>query len=410
MAACESPLVKSGFGTVSLLLVTVCLLSCGIGVSGQAGQQQCPGPHDIEPCSCIVKKNGLDILCEFTDLFHITRAMAFLKGKPNMVIFYLKLRHNNLPKLQSFVFLGMDIRHLTMTHGLKCPAYVSEILPYQHSIPELESRQGLTQLDFSQNWLNSVPSSALKNLHHLLILNLNHNKISALHAKAFEGLDTLEILILFENKISTIDPNTFKGIEKKLKRLNLAGNELNSVPQASLSILYNLRKLELHENSISSVSEGDFEGLENLDSLGLSYNHLREVPARVFSHLKQLNSLEIEGNAIAKIDEDAFVGLEENLQYLRLGDNNLHAIPSDALRRLHRLRHLDLRANNISYVSEDAFNWCCPFYDCVFRRVFRPCDFVPQFTCDDDLPRRNSIRDETEEKHVHRRNDLPGHT
>lgn len=40
--------------------------------------------------------------------------MAVLKGKPSIIIFYLKLRHNNLPKLQSFVFLGIDIRHLTI--------------------------------------------------------------------------------------------------------------------------------------------------------------------------------------------------------------------------------------------------------------------------------------------------------
>jgi len=30
------------------------------------------------------------------------------------IIFYLKLRHNNLPKLQGFVFLALDIRHLTI--------------------------------------------------------------------------------------------------------------------------------------------------------------------------------------------------------------------------------------------------------------------------------------------------------
>lgn len=76
-------------------------------------QQQCPPRSDISPCACTVKKNGLDILCEFTDQQHISRAMETLKGKP-LVIFYLKLRHNNLPKLQGFVFLGLDIRHLTI--------------------------------------------------------------------------------------------------------------------------------------------------------------------------------------------------------------------------------------------------------------------------------------------------------
>ncbi|XP_075221046.1 uncharacterized protein LOC142324184 [Lycorma delicatula] len=314
--------------------------------SGQA-VQQCPGQGEITPCVCSVKKNGLDIMCEFTDFTHITKALGVLKKKPNMVIFYLKLRHNNLPKLQSFVFLGMDIRHLTVHNSTLAVIEESSLS---------SMGKGLTQLDLSQNLLNSVPSTAFRNLHHLLILNLNHNKIIALHTKAFEGLDTLEILTLYENKITSIDPEAFKGLEKKLKRLNLGGNDLHSVPQAALSILDNLRKLEIHENSISIITEGDFEGLSNLDSLGLAYNHLREVPARVFSHLKLLNSLELEGNAIARIDDEAFVGLEENLQYLRLGDNNLHSIPSNALRKLHRLRHLDLRANNISVVSEDAFS------------------------------------------------------
>jgi hypothetical protein len=73
----------------------------------------CPTVAEITPCVCQVKKNGLDILCEATDLHHINRAMGALKGK-SPVIFYLKLRHNNLPKLQGFVFLALDIRHLTI--------------------------------------------------------------------------------------------------------------------------------------------------------------------------------------------------------------------------------------------------------------------------------------------------------
>lgn len=76
-------------------------------------QQTCPSPNDISPCACQVKKNGLDILCEATDNTHITNAMQTLKGK-NPTIFYLKLRHNNLPKLQGFLFLALDIRHLTI--------------------------------------------------------------------------------------------------------------------------------------------------------------------------------------------------------------------------------------------------------------------------------------------------------
>lgn len=48
---------------------------------------------------------------------------------------------------------------------------------------------------------------------------------------------------------------------RKLKRLNLGGNELTSVPQRALSIFDNLKKLEIQENKIRVIKEGDFEGL-----------------------------------------------------------------------------------------------------------------------------------------------------
>lgn len=82
-------------------------------IAGQPSQQTCPQISDINPCVCQVKKNGLDILCETTDVSHINRAMQTLKSR-NPIIFYLKLRHNNLPKLQGFFFLSLDIRHLTV--------------------------------------------------------------------------------------------------------------------------------------------------------------------------------------------------------------------------------------------------------------------------------------------------------
>ncbi|KAH0999764.1 leucine-rich repeats and immunoglobulin-like domains protein 2 [Dendroctonus ponderosae] len=307
--------------------------------------QTCPQRAEIAPCTCQVKKNGLDILCEFTDQLHINNAMSILKGK-SLIIFYLKLRHNNLRKLPGFVFLGLDIHHLTIHNS-------SLSVVEEASLSSIGKM--LTQLDVSQNSLTQVPSPAYRNLNHLLILNMNHNKITSLHAKAFNGLDTLEILTLYENKITSIDPDAFVGLEKKLKRLNLGGNGLTAIPQRSLGILDMLKKLEMQENRISEIKEGDFEGMRNLDSLGLAHNKLRTVPSRVFSHLTLLNSLELDGNNIDTIDKEAFAGLEENLQYLRLGDNNIHTIPTEALKRLHRLRHLDLRSNNISFISEDAF-------------------------------------------------------
>lgn len=57
--------------------------------------------------------------------------------------------------------------------------------------------------------------------------------------------------------------------QRKLKRLNLGGNELTSVPQKSLAILDMLKKLEIQENKIKVIREGDFEG-----NIFYGYNYL----------------------------------------------------------------------------------------------------------------------------------------
>lgn len=95
-----------------VLGLLICLIHL---INGQQSNspQTCPTAVEINPCVCQVKKNGLDILCEATDVIHINKAMTALKPK-SPIIFYLKLRHNNLPKLQGFIFLALDIRHLTI--------------------------------------------------------------------------------------------------------------------------------------------------------------------------------------------------------------------------------------------------------------------------------------------------------
>jgi len=100
-----------GGGVPVAVLWWICLMWGWAQVTPQ--NHQCPSRNDLFPCMCTVKTNGLDILCEYTDQQHINHAMTKLK-ESNEVIFYLKLRHNNLPKLLDFVFFGLDIRHLNI--------------------------------------------------------------------------------------------------------------------------------------------------------------------------------------------------------------------------------------------------------------------------------------------------------
>lgn len=52
----------------------------------------------------------------------------------------------------------------------------------------------------------------------------------------------------------------FYSLFRKLKRLNIGGNDLNRVPTDALTTLESLRKLEIQENQITELREGDFKG------------------------------------------------------------------------------------------------------------------------------------------------------
>lgn len=82
---------------------------------------------------------------------------------------------------------------------------------------------------------------------------------------AYDGRKSIEIICFL----------TF-SLARKLKRLNLGGNELTSVPQRSLSIFDNLKKLEIQENKIRSIKEGDFEGKKtSINAIFLSLIRIR---------------------------------------------------------------------------------------------------------------------------------------
>ncbi|XP_036332262.1 slit homolog 3 protein [Rhagoletis pomonella] len=306
-----------GYGRAIVLLALVYGLQ-HIGAQNLPQQQVCPEQNDIAPCVCTLKKNGLDILCETTDLAHITKSMGTLKGQ-SPIIFYLKLRHNNLPKLQGFVFLALDIRHLTI-HNSSLAAIEENALS--------SLGNGLTQLDVSLNQMKTVPSAALKHLFHLLILNLNHNKISVIHNNAFEGLDTLEILTLYENKITTIEPEAFRGVEKRisenLQYLRLGDNKIQSIPSDALRPLHRLRHLDLRNNNISFIQEDAFTGFgDSLAFLDFQKNDIKVLPSMIFENLNSLETLNIQNNKLSRIPLDIMEPITDTLRIIDITDNPL---------------------------------------------------------------------------------------
>lgn len=112
---------------------------------------------------------------------------------------------------------------------------------------------------------------------------------------------------------------------RKLKRLNLGGNELTSVPQKSLSILDTLKKLEIQENKIRSIKEGDFEGKMYKYPCGTEYPFIltftrsasfQRIKNTRFPHLGSQLLNKGSGKCVSASDAIKFTGIRRKLYHV----------------------------------------------------------------------------------------------
>ncbi|KAG7177590.1 leucine-rich repeat-containing protein 4B-like isoform X1 [Homarus americanus] len=324
-------------------VVVMAAVTVLLGEAKTAAGVSCLPPNKIFPCTCKEKSRGPSIACETSDESQIMHSLSVLKEN-SFVIYRLMFRNLNFPRVHDYTFLGLDVQHLTMSR-------TNITVVEESSLRTLA--QTLETLDLSYNNLHTVPTAALEHLQNLSFLNLNYNMIKILGQAAFSGLRALERLSLYDNQMQHIEENAFSGTGDKLFRLNLGKNHLENVP--NLQALTKLQVLTLSDNRLSVIKIGSFKGLNMLDMLMLENNQIQTLEANVFSELSNLNSLNIKHNDIANISQQAFAGLEDNLEWLELGHNRLDHIPSHVLRPLNNLRQLDLDSNRIVDLPEDAF-------------------------------------------------------
>nr|AVK72307.1 slit2 protein [Isodiametra pulchra] len=131
-----------------------------------------------------------------------------------------------------------------------------------------------TTLDLYGNNIQEVKEEGLfVNLKKLRKIDLSHNNIESIQPNSFEGAEFLESLVLSGNKLSDIDPGVFKNM-RHLERLELRENSFRCIRNDSFSAISNLRMLDLGQNGIKTIDKNAFNGLNNLQTLNLLENHL----------------------------------------------------------------------------------------------------------------------------------------
>mmetsp|Transcript_35235 Transcript_35235/g.77159 ORF Transcript_35235/g.77159 Transcript_35235/m.77159 type:complete len:1750 (-) Transcript_35235:1573-6822(-) len=137
---------------------------------------------------------------------------------------------------------------------------------------------------------------------------------------------------------------------KDLKKLCLAGNNLNHLPEVLVHSLQGLRTMDLQQCGLFTLPD-DWD-LPNLRRLNLSHNYLKTfLSENAVRGLPSLECLSMSNNDIYDFTlPDSDGPVLENLDYLNLEFNNISLLPEEDLPRLGKLRELRLSNNYLTHV------------------------------------------------------------
>lgn len=146
------------------------------------------------------------------------------------------------------------------------------------------------------------------NLSKLRIMN---TKITRLENKTFRLFETLVDLKINNNEtLKIIDYDCFSSL-KRLTRLNLTKNSIESLDKRHFWELSNLEYLKLSESNISHLEENMFLNLKNLATLDLSYCTLDNFNPETFIGLERLKTLDLRSNELTVFDLRILLNLSQ---------------------------------------------------------------------------------------------------
>ncbi|XP_013173415.1 PREDICTED: slit homolog 2 protein [Papilio xuthus] len=274
----------------------------------------------------------------------------------------LTIEYCKIGNLSDGAFTGLrELKNLTIrTHNTEWATMSLEITPTAFS----RDIQNLERLDLSENNMLTFPEGALCTLRNLEYLNMTNNRMrdishfqfSTAHRHPTEKCgDNLLILDLSKNVIDTLPPGLLSGL-KRLQKLYLQGNGLNSVADRSLEGLISLTTIRFSDNQLTSLPPELFSDTKELKEIYLNNNTITVLAPGLFSDLFQLLVLDLSHNELTSdwINTSTFTGLKR-LVYLDFSHNRVSKMEIALFRDLHNLQILKMQDNFIEHISENVF-------------------------------------------------------
>ncbi|XP_012861953.1 toll-like receptor 7 [Echinops telfairi] len=269
----------------------------------------------------------------------------------------------DLSKNNIFFVKSSDFQHLSF---LKCLNLSGNSISQTLNGSEFQPLVELKYLDFSNNRLDLLHSTAFKELRNLEVLDISSNSHyfqseGLTHMLNFtKNLKVLKKLMMNYNDISTSSSRTMES--DSLKTLEFRGNHLDVLWRDGdnrylqfFKHLVNLEELDISENSLSFLPPGVFDGMPpNLKNLSLAKNGLKSFNWGRLSLLKNVETLDLSKNQLKTVPK-RLSNCSRSLKKLILKNNQIRRLTKYFLQDAFQLRYLDLSSNKIQMIQKTSF-------------------------------------------------------
>ncbi|NXG41223.1 TLR7 protein, partial [Psilopogon haemacephalus] len=270
----------------------------------------------------------------------------------------LDLSRNNI-----FFINPLDFRDLS---SVKCLNLSDNAISQTLNGSEFSYLSGLKYLDYSNNRIDLLYSTAFQELKFLEILDLSYNKHYFLaegvtHVLGFvKNLAHLKKLMMNENAISTsistgMESQSLQILEFRGNRLDVLWRDGTNIYLSFFKNLTRLEQLDISSNSLSFLRQEVFEALPpELRILNLTNNKMKSFNWGRLQHLKKLETLDLSNNLLATVPQE-LSNCSSTLHTLMLRNNRIQHLTKHFLRGASKLEHLDLSSNKIQIIKKSSF-------------------------------------------------------
>lgn len=116
-------------------------------------------------------------------------------------------------------------------------------------------------------------------------------------------MGNLKVLNLNKHYIDNIPTNAFttSQLPTRLEKLYITNGNLTSLPPDSLGPCKKLKHLDIQGNDLGTLQKNQFKGLRDLETLDISNNNIAKIDSTHFSDLTKLVSINLANNSLPTV-------------------------------------------------------------------------------------------------------------